>query len=123
MTLTPPARIRGPLPHYTDAALRAERLAWIAKVPDAVPAREIGLALGITTDAASKLRRKARSTPAPRRWKYRLCGIQLGIIGRAIRNIPAADLDALERIAAQRGVTIADALAASWVEMRRGVSE
>ena len=113
-----PAHLRGPI-SWHDAPRIAARAEWLKSLPAGVHYRDLAQALCISDSSASRL--IARVVARPRRRTSRTAirnrGVHWGVIGPAVlRGMTHMQQDALERRCARTGETIAEALAAFWVE-------
>lgn len=113
--LTAPTHIRGRLCRWTSPNVRAERKAWAAEASlQGHTQREIAAALGITQAAVSELGLKRPRSAT--RAALHARGIALGSVEGAIQSMSLADFAALERTAARKGKTMAQALVDHWTE-------
>ena len=80
---------------------------------------EIASALGVGRPQVYKIARRLGLPCRPKnRANFHYRGLHVGNLSRAILSMPPAAQDALERRCAKTGETLAEALAAAWVEAR-----
>lgn len=113
-----PVHIRGPISRH-DALRTAARAVWLKSLPPGIHYRDLAQALCISDSAASRLIARVLAPPRRRtsRTAIRNRGVRWGVIGPAVlRGMTHMQQDALERRCARTGETMAEALAAFWVE-------
>lgn len=113
--MTAPEHIRGSLRHKPAQA--ADRAEWLRQNWHLCPPAEIASALGLDLRNLYKIARRLGLPRRPKdRANFHYRGLHVGNLSRAILSMPPAAQDALERRCAKTGETLAEALAAAWVE-------